>query len=156
MTTFRFATTSARGCEWNSRWSHLFKAVLLQTDDVQVKVCAQTGCLVERKSARQTVPVRLKDNTGHCHRAHTQTHAIHSTLFITQSRITVGFGTWQKPRARVPFNRREPGARPWKSILRVTHDLHFCFLCKTKINTYPPALKFTGNKLLPQSEQEKH
>lgn len=67
---------------------------------------------------------------------------------------------WVLVRDRNPepecLNRREPGARPWKSRLRVTHDLHFCFLCKTKIDTYPPAVKFTGIKLLPQSEQEKH
>lgn len=112
--------------------------------------CWKKVCPSDRPSATE----RQNRTLSSC--SHTNTRNPLNFIYIRQSRITVGFGTWQKPRSRVPFNKREPGVRPWKSILRVTHNLHICFLCKTKINTYPPALKFTGNKLLPQSEQEKN
>lgn len=59
---------------------YLLKPVLLQTDDVQVKVRTQAGGLVERQSARQSIPVGLKDRTDQ--QLLTQSHAFISSLAL--------------------------------------------------------------------------
>lgn len=76
-------------CCWErgGRRSHLLKAVLLQTDDVQVKVRAQSGGLVEREPPCQTVPVRLKDNAG---RKCPKTFSPSGFIYIAHDTIVVG------------------------------------------------------------------
>lgn len=121
---FRFASTSALGWMWvelqvrspfqgrpPSDWWCPGQSPCAGRWSCWTKVCPSDRPSATEKTTQESVIVRT--------RKHVQSPSTLISLKV-ESR-------WQKPRARLPFNRREPGARPWKSILSVTHDLEFLF-----------------------------